>query len=112
MAATPRMHITDATAAAIDASRNAPLRRRRRGAAATKEDTSTLEYHELPDYLKDNEFIQKYYRSPNMPFKKTLLSLFGIHNETGNVWTHLLGKGFRAAADVCSRVRSIYSVFQ
>ncbi|KAG2428951.1 hypothetical protein HXX76_011195 [Chlamydomonas incerta] len=26
-----------------------------------------------------------------MPFKRTLWSLFDIHNETGNVWTHLLG---------------------
>ncbi|KAG2496970.1 hypothetical protein HYH03_004976 [Edaphochlamys debaryana] len=48
-------------------------------------------FQELPDYLRDNEFIKAHYRVPGQPFKQTFWSLFGIHNETGNVWTHLLG---------------------
>ncbi|KAJ1697135.1 hypothetical protein LUZ63_005647 [Rhynchospora breviuscula] len=47
-------------------------------------------YNDLPDYLKDNEFIWGYYRS-EWPMKETLLSIFSIHNETLNVWTHLIG---------------------
>lgn len=81
--------------AAVQASRNVPLRSRRRGRA---EQTDKLnwahnhEFHALPDYLRDNEFIQRFYRRPGMPLRKSLLSLFGIHNETGNIWSHLIGK--------------------
>ncbi|XP_051126867.1 heptahelical transmembrane protein ADIPOR3-like isoform X1 [Andrographis paniculata] len=49
-----------------------------------------VEYHSLPGYLKDNEYILGYYRA-EWPLKQVLLSIFTIHNETLNVWTHLLG---------------------
>lgn len=49
-----------------------------------------VEYHSLPGYLKDNEFILGHYRS-EWPLKQIFLSMFSIHNETLNVWTHLIG---------------------
>ncbi|KAK6151139.1 hypothetical protein DH2020_016071 [Rehmannia glutinosa] len=49
-----------------------------------------VEYHSLPGYLKDNEYILGHYRA-EWPLKQTLLSVFTIHNETLNVWTHLIG---------------------
>ncbi|CAN6562822.1 unnamed protein product [Malus baccata var. baccata] len=49
-----------------------------------------VEYHTLPNYLRDNEFIVGHYRS-EWPLKQVLLSMFTIHNETLNVWTHLIG---------------------
>ncbi|KAJ4962418.1 hypothetical protein NE237_022357 [Protea cynaroides] len=49
-----------------------------------------VEYHSLPAYLKDNEFILGHYRS-EWPLKQIFLSIFSIHNETLNVWTHLIG---------------------
>lgn len=45
-----------------------------------------LEYAALPEYLRDNEFIHKHYRA-DWPLSQTLWSIFGIHNETGNIWT-------------------------
>ena len=45
-----------------------------------------VEYHSLPGYLRDNEFIVGYYRS-EWPLKQIFLSIFSIHNETLNVWT-------------------------
>lgn len=45
-----------------------------------------VEYHSLPGYLKDNEYILGYYRS-EWPLKQILLSIFTVHNETLNVWT-------------------------
>ncbi|XP_027331525.1 heptahelical transmembrane protein 1 [Abrus precatorius] len=49
-----------------------------------------LSFWELPDYMKDNEYILRYYRA-NWPLKVAFFSLFRWHNETLNVWTHLIG---------------------
>ncbi|RVW56175.1 Heptahelical transmembrane protein ADIPOR3 [Vitis vinifera] len=40
--------------------------------------------------VRDNEFILGHYRS-EWPLKQVILSIFTIHNETLNVWTHLIG---------------------
>ena len=51
---------------------------------------TTITFDECPEYLKDNEFIRCGYRS-GFTYRQSYLSLFHIHNETVNVWTHLLG---------------------
>ncbi|KZV27437.1 hypothetical protein F511_02546 [Dorcoceras hygrometricum] len=40
--------------------------------------------------MKDNEYILNYYRA-DWPLKQAFFSVFRWHNETLNVWTHLLG---------------------
>lgn len=51
-----------------------------------KKQYELVEYHVLPEYLRDNEYILRHYRS-DWPMKETLLSMFTIHNETLNIWT-------------------------
>ncbi|TXG61883.1 hypothetical protein EZV62_013246 [Acer yangbiense] len=45
-----------------------------------------VSFWELPEYMKDNEFIHNYYRA-NWSIKEALFSVFRWHNETLNVWT-------------------------
>ena len=51
-----------------------------------KDEYRLLGYHDLPDYLKDNEYILGYYRA-DFTFGQALGSLFKLHNETVNIWT-------------------------
>ena len=48
-------------------------------------------YEEAPKYLKDNEYIKEGYVINCTTFKKTLRSLFLLHNESVNVWSHRIG---------------------
>ncbi|KAJ6818571.1 heptahelical transmembrane protein ADIPOR1-like [Iris pallida] len=47
-------------------------------------------YEELPEYMKENEYIRGYYRA-EWPLLHACHSLFSWHNETINIWTHLVG---------------------
>lgn len=49
------------------------------------------DYNQAPDYLKDNEYIKKGYRLNCNTLPKVFRSLFMCHNETINIWSHLLG---------------------
>eukprot|EP00897_Mesotaenium_endlicherianum_P005331 jgi/Mesen1/4826/ME000243S03997 len=55
-----------------------------------REDCELVDFHAAPAYVRCNEYILRYYRA-DWSLKHTLLSLFDIHNETVNIWTHLIG---------------------
>ncbi|KAI9164373.1 hypothetical protein H9P43_008212 [Blastocladiella emersonii ATCC 22665] len=47
-------------------------------------------YAQIPHYLQDNENIHTGYRS-GYTYAQSWRSMFFVHNETGNIWTHLAG---------------------
>jgi len=50
-----------------------------------------LSFKKLPSWMKDNEYLQFGHRPELNSFKECFKSIFGIHSETGNIWTHLIG---------------------
>ncbi|KAG4034507.1 hypothetical protein MFRU_003g04670 [Monilinia fructicola] len=50
-----------------------------------------LEWDELYDWQQDNEYILSGYRPASKSFLKSLESLGHVHNETVNIYSHLLG---------------------
>ena len=54
-------------------------------------DYELITYHQLPQWAQDNEFIQKYYRKSNTNWQHILISsFFQFHNETYNIYSHLI----------------------
>ena len=51
-----------------------------------------MHHHHLPKWLKDNDFLIKGHRPQLNSYYECFKSIFRIHTETGNIWTHLLGQ--------------------
>ncbi|PFX18714.1 adiponectin receptor protein 1-like [Stylophora pistillata] len=50
-----------------------------------------LAHIELPEWLRDNDFLSHHHRPPMPSFRSCFKSIFKVHSETGNIWTHLIG---------------------
>lgn len=50
-----------------------------------------VSFFQLQEWQKDNEFLHHWHRPQIPSFKACLASIFRIHTETGNIWTHLIG---------------------
>ena len=84
----------EAPAAMAKSTKRRGKQQRREGGGARKrrqqQEYRLVSYEELPEYMKENEFILNHYRS-EWPLLHAFLSVFSWHNETINIWTHLLG---------------------
>lgn len=49
-----------------------------------------LYFEELPSWLQDNHYIRSGYRAESRSLWRSLKSVAAVHNETVNIWTHLL----------------------
>ncbi|KAL7673414.1 hypothetical protein ACOME3_008273 [Neoechinorhynchus agilis] len=50
-----------------------------------------ISWHSLPKWMKDNEYLHRGYRPPLPSVRACLASVFRLHTETINIWTHLVG---------------------
>lgn len=48
-------------------------------------------FQALPHWLQDNDYLIWGHRPPLPSFSACFQSIFRIHTETGNIWTHLIG---------------------
>jgi adiponectin receptor len=52
---------------------------------------SLLGWDDLPSWRRDNAYILSGYRADRNSYASSAKSVFRIHNETVNIWSHLLG---------------------
>ncbi|CAJ0580469.1 unnamed protein product, partial [Mesorhabditis spiculigera] len=52
---------------------------------------TVMHFEHLPSWLQDNEFLRHGHRPPLPSFAECFKSIWSLHTETGNIWTHLLG---------------------
>lgn len=50
-----------------------------------------VHYSHLPEWLRDNDYLHWGHRPQLTSFGQCFRSIFRIHTETGNIWTHLIG---------------------
>lgn len=86
--------------------------RQRRGSTTetTKETATNLEkriesaltvlWDDLPSWQQDNHYIHSGYRPASASYKKSWASLGYLHNESVNIYSHLLGAAMFSAAGV------------
>jgi adiponectin receptor len=55
------------------------------------EDALTVLWNDLPTWQRDNHYIHSGYRPQSNSFLKSWASLLYLHNETVNIYSHLLG---------------------
>ena len=56
-----------------------------------QEGWKAIHFEKLPNWLKDNDHLHFGHRPELRSFAACFRSIFRIHTETGNIWTHLIG---------------------
>jgi adiponectin receptor len=60
-------------------------------AETTAKEVLTVLYEHLPKWAQDNHYIHSGYRPPSNSYRKSAASLGYLHNESVNIYTHLIG---------------------
>lgn len=58
---------------------------------STTKKALTILWNDLPEWMRDNHYIQTGYRPPSNSYTTSFLSLGHLHNESVNIYTHLIG---------------------
>ena len=52
---------------------------------------NAVSFDALPEWLRDNEYLKCHHRPPMYSITGCIKSIFRMHTETWNIWTHLIG---------------------
>ena len=63
-------------------------------AAAGDDRWTSKRFAELPQWMQENEYLTHEHRPQMNSYAKCTMSMFRMHTETWNIWTHLLGFAF------------------
>nr|KMM70660.1 adiponectin receptor protein 1 [Coccidioides posadasii RMSCC 3488] len=66
----------------------------------TKKGPILLSFEEAPHWLQDNEYILSGYRRPNQSVTDCIASLTYVHNETANIYTHMIPGLFLVVGEI------------
>ncbi len=50
-----------------------------------------ITYDDIPEWYSNNSYIYYGYRRPYLSYKTLFKTIFKIHNETCNIWSHIVG---------------------
>ena len=71
-----------------------------------------LTYNEIPAWYQDNEFILTGYRPVSKCYNRSAQSIFSCHNETFNIWSHLLFTAPTLLVGCCYFLQFYQNLFQ
>ncbi|KAK0328465.1 hypothetical protein LTR57_005006 [Friedmanniomyces endolithicus] len=60
----------------------------------------TVLWNDIPTWLQDSHYIHSGYRPASNSYRESFASLTYLHNETVNIWTHLVGACLAAIAAI------------
>jgi adiponectin receptor len=52
--------------------------------------SSLIHWDDVPHWMQDNAHIKTSYRKASYSYKRSFASILHLHNETVNIWTHLI----------------------
>lgn len=59
-------------------------------ASSTELWSSLIAWADVPHWMQDNAHIHTSYRKASYSYKRSFASIFHLHNESVNIWTHLV----------------------
>lgn len=66
----------------------------KRSASAPPPSRTLYTFQEVHPWQRDNEYLKNHYRCTTNSYRECLKSLSYLHNQTGNIYTHLIGAVF------------------
>jgi len=77
-----------------------------------------VKFSQLPYFLQDNEYLRQHFRPQLNSYIQCFKSIFRLHTETCNIWSHIIGAGMflylmitHLASDSPSLQKTTFSVF-
>ena len=60
----------------------------------------TLLWDDIPLWMRDNQYVQTGYRPVSNSYSKSAGSIIYLHNESVNIWSHLIGAALAAVTAI------------